>query len=161
MSSDCALNPKFCNYSGARPLGPGGVTIVAFISNSTARSHPARRCTVCSGAAGPPALQRQLTPPGLVVVYFMYCDGSSFTGNRELPHAVDGSKFKGVTKVRAQHLYARAQTRCLGLAWVLQRLLCPGLEPGRAQPPRTLGPDARPGKGPCFPLGSGWGSRFQ
>lgn len=48
MSSDCKLNPHFCNYT---------------------------------------------------VVYFMYCDGSSFTGDREEPHLVDGSKFHGITKV--------------------------------------------------------------
>eukprot|EP00040_Diaphanoeca_grandis_P025423 m.140846 g.140846 ORF g.140846 m.140846 type:complete len:451 (+) comp30142_c0_seq1:212-1564(+) len=33
------------------------------------------------------------------VVYFMYCDGSSFSGDREEPQAVNGSAFKNVTQV--------------------------------------------------------------
>lgn len=45
------------------------------------------------------------------VVYFIYCDGSSFTGDREQPHVVSGSDYKGIT-----HIWSRG-ARNLHALW--------------------------------------------
>ena len=72
MSSDCGLNPHFCNHS---------------------------------------------------VVYFMYCDGSSFTGDRALPHS-PSSPFR-VSACAARTLNATGQSRVtLSLRWEHLRAAC-------------------------------------